>query len=170
MSKHFTLDGEKLLLEVPDDLDAKLLASGGISAVEMHRQLGGNCIAGTLAKALAPLVPGLAVRPHELASAIARHGSSEVRIELLGIYAKAVGAKPKKKRPASSPAKPDEPEEPPLTVAIYCDRYMAGEGREDPAMLQFAVNNGEEIEAEFERRNEAALEASGEGTVSNGAE
>jgi hypothetical protein len=155
MSKPLTLelDGEKLVLEVPSDLDARLLALSGISAAEMHRQLCGNCIAGTLAKALAPLVPGLAVKRHELASLIAKEGPSDVRHELRSIYGKALGISLKRR-----PAGKHKPAQPPseLTVEAYCDVYMRGEGRDDAEMLQFAANNGEAIEAEFQRRNEAA--------------
>lgn len=154
--KHLTLDGEKLLLEVPGDLDERLLATMGVTAAEMHRLLGGNCIAGTLAKALAPLVPGLAVRTPELAGIIAKHGIADVRAELREIYAKASGAGSKAKRKPKAAPPPPPPE---LTVEAYCARYMAGEGREDPAMLQFAVNHAEAIEAEFQRLNALALAA-----------
>jgi hypothetical protein len=162
-----TLAGEKLALEVPTDLDAKLLASAGVSAAEIYRQLSGNCMAGTLAKALAPLVPGLAVKRHELASTIARHGATEIRRELRKIYGVALGVKPKRGR-GSAPAAPPPPPPPELTVELYCDRYIAGEGRNDPEMLQFAVNNGEAIEAEFQRRNEEAMRAAGKEGGDNG--
>jgi hypothetical protein len=59
-----------------------------------------------------------------------------------------------KRRPAGKHKPAQPPSE--LTVEAYCDVYMRGEGRDDAEMLQFAANNGEAIEAEFQRRNEAA--------------
>jgi hypothetical protein len=44
----------------------------------------------------------------------------------------------------------------PMTVSSYVDAYMRGEGRDDPNMVQFGANNGPEIEAEFQRRAQAA--------------
>jgi hypothetical protein len=56
---------------------------------------------------------------------------------------------------------------PGLSIASYCDAYIAGEGRDDDSMLEFAVNHGPEIEAEFTRR--AALAAASEPSEAAGA-
>jgi hypothetical protein len=135
----------------PEDLDDRLGILAGVSSAEMHRILTGPCIASTIAAAVMAFVAEPPPRA-ELARAIAKEGANKVRREILAVYAEVLGVEAK-----VAPAPPEDPPE--LTVELYCDRYIAGEGREDPAMLQFAVNNGEAIEAEFQRRNEAALEA-----------
>ena len=66
------------------------------------------------------------------------------------------------RRAGCTPEGQSSPSAPVITIESYCDAYMAGEGREDPAMLQFAVNNGPEIKAEFARRAKSAPSAQSE--------
>jgi hypothetical protein len=55
----------------------------------------------------------------------------------------------------AEPVSPEPVEAAPeITVESYVDAYMRGEGRDDPAMEQFAINNSGAIEAEFQRRKE----------------
>jgi hypothetical protein len=62
---------------------------------------------------------------------------------------------------------PEGQSAPGLSIAAYCDAYIAGEGRDDDKMLEFAVNHGPEIEAEFARR--AALAGASEPSAPAGA-
>ncbi|CAB4152570.1 hypothetical protein UFOVP616_20 [uncultured Caudovirales phage] len=47
-------------------------------------------------------------------------------------------------------------------VQQYVDDYIAGKGRDDPSMEQFAANNADEIEAEFQRRSNGETPPTGE--------
>jgi hypothetical protein len=131
----------------PDDLGGRLRALTGLSVAEMHRQLGGFPIASTVAAALQPFLVAPMERS-DLAGIIAAGGVRATGRAVQQLYAAAL---------EGGPADSHPPDDDPLTVELYCDRYIAGEGRDDPAMLQFQVNHGEAIEAEFARRNEAAL-------------
>jgi hypothetical protein len=131
----------------PDDLGGRLRALTGLSVAEMHRQLGGFPIASTVAAALLPFLVAPMERS-DLAGIIAANGVRATGKAVQALYAAALEG-----GDAAAPLSDA------LTVELFCDRYIAGEGRDDPAMLQFQVNNGEAIEAEFARRNEAAAAA-----------
>lgn len=136
---------------VPGDLDGRLRASMGVSALEVLRLLGGYCMPGLLARFVEPIAEGSGLSRGELTVLIVKAGVTAVRVDLAELYREACGVEAPASTSATAPVEEEE-----LTVDEYCRRYMAGEGREDPAMLQFAANNGEAIEGEFHRINEAA--------------
>lgn len=72
----------------PRDLDKVLLADVGCNATEIARMLGGQPLAGTVARALLPFLPEEG-RPAlaDLASDIAAAGTGEIAIQVVALYA-----------------------------------------------------------------------------------
>lgn len=144
---------------VPGNLDARLRASMGVSALEVLRILtSGYVVPGVMARFVEPLVEGNTPPRGELVALIVKAGANAVRVDLAEIYRAACGVEAPASPPASSPAIEPPVEE--LTVAEYCRRIVAGE-IEDPARMREirAGFDDEEVEAEFRRLNEEAATA-----------
>ena len=109
----------------------------------------------SMANALATTYPKLGIKPVEFTplNETIREGDLN---EVLRSYRKggAYAAQPTG-QPIQNTQAPVETTEV-LTVSEYVDRYIAGKGRDDPNMEQFAANNAPEIEKEFARRLKTA--------------
>lgn len=84
-----TIGKLKLETAIQGDLDGRLAALTGCSAVEVHRLLHGHCIAGFLAKAITPLLVDPPARI-DLTRAIAAAGVDRIRKRALRLYGSAI--------------------------------------------------------------------------------